>query len=477
MRRDRLPSVWRRLLRDSRANVTILVAVAAIPIFGMLGLALDYAGALAAKTRLNTALDAASLGAISQTMSEIQSGVIADTAKSDGETQGGKVFNVNAGPYASTVGSLSIVVGKSGQVITATSSYNATAASSFGRLFGIPTLRISGANSASLQMPQFLDFYVMIDVSGSMGIPSTDGEQARLAKINPDDKSEYPGGCTLACHFTTYKACDGSQCQGFILSRQNGDVNTICTTPGTANCIQLRLDAIGVAVTQLLATAQATETATGLSNQFRIGIYPFIIQMNANYQPLSTDLTGAVTTQAHKIPSLLDPGNSNNVPSINKPWNQTDMGSGGTNLNNALNDMYETVPTTPGDGNSSTSTKPFVFLITDGAQDNQIMHNSAGAWYGSNQATVLTQSYCTQLKARATLAILYVPYTEISNPNASFAGNEDGYANANIPNISPSLQSCASSGFFYTANAPSDITNALQAMFANALNTASRLLN
>ena len=81
------------------------------------------------------------------------------------------------------------------------------------------------------------------------------------------------------------------------------------------------------------------------------------------------------------------------------------------------------------------------------------------------------------MQTRATLAILYVPYTAISNPNASFANNEDGAANTNIPQISPSLSACASPGFFYTASSPSDIAAALQAMFANALQSAPRLLN
>jgi hypothetical protein len=56
--------------------------------------------------------------------------------------------------------------------------------------------------------------------------------------------------------------------------------------------------------------------------------------------------------------------------------------------------------------------------------------------------------------------------------NASFANDEDDAANNNIPNIPPSLQSCASPGFFYTANSPADITTALNAMFNQALLSA-----
>ena len=71
-----------------------------------------------------------------------------------------------------------------------------------------------------------------------------------------------------------------------------------------------------------------------------------------------------------------------------------------------------------------------------------------------------------------TVAILYIPYGTIVDPNSSFANNEDGYANANIANIPAALQSCASPNFFYTASTPADINAALLQMFQQAVNTA-----
>ena len=58
------------------------------------------------------------------------------------------------------------------------------------------------------------------------------------------------------------------------------------------------------------------------------------------------------------------------------------------------------------------------------------------------------------------------------NPNSGFANNEDGYANNNIANIPGALQTCASPNFFYTASTPTDIQNALLAMFEQAVSTA-----
>ncbi len=471
---DRLRAKLRAFRGETGGNVLIITAFALTSLIGCIGLAIDYSSALNAKDSLNNSLDAAVIAAITTATSEIQQGIDQKTATTDGETKGNQAFAANAGVYGSLPKlTSSIVVQVNGLTITGTGSYSANVPLNFGPIFRISQWSISASATSILKMPQYMNFYVMVDVSASMGAAATTTDEANLAKVNPDQKAEYPTGCTLACHFNTYKACDGKYCQGFIDTRPNGDVNAICTVSGGSNCIMLRLDAIGLAMTNLLSTAQSTANANGISSEFQIGIYPFIVHMNANYQPLSTSLTTAVTQAAQQIPSLLDTGNSTGV----QRWDGTDMGSGGTSLNNALNEMTQTLPAAPGDGVSSTSPAPFVILITDGAEDNQIMYNSRGAWSGSNHATVLTQSNCTALKKSATLAILYVPYTKITNPNPSFAGNEDGYANANIPNIPPSLQSCASPGFYYTADSPTDISNALQQIFQNALQTAPRLVN
>ena len=71
-----------------------------------------------------------------------------------------------------------------------------------------------------------------------------------------------------------------------------------------------------------------------------------------------------------------------------------------------------------------------------------------------------------------TVAVLYIPYGTIVDPNTGFASNEDGYANSNIANIPAALKACASPGFFYTASTPSDIQNALITMFEQAVSTA-----
>jgi len=236
-----------------------------------------------------------------------------------------------------------------------------------------------------------------------------------------------------------------------------------CPTDGTDACIQLRLDAVGFAVNQLFVTANSL---VKIPNQFRIGLYPFIRYLY-QYFPLTSSINGSSTNSttinyaAANLATLLD-------TNIN-----TNLGSGGTHIDTALSSV-NTLIVSVGDGSASNNTLPYVFLVTDGAQDPQVKGVPNGSWSGSNHATVIDPTKeCKTLKDRGiVVSVLYIPYQTINPVNTSFAGNEDTYANNNIPNIPASLQGCASPGFFYTANTPADITTALNAMFNHAVVTA-----
>ncbi len=299
----------------------------------------------------------------------------------------------------------------------------------------------------------------------------------------------------------------GGYCQGFIISRlgtsptsfTNGTTNPVngnkvnwtnpqvssCPSAGTTSCIQLRLDAVGYAINALLTTANNTEAQTGITNQYRVGLFPFIQNLcYANPSSssscsvgLTTSLTGStINNFATQLATLLDTGQNST------------LGSGGTHFENALNTMNRSVIPNPAGTGTSANPMPYLFIITDGSQDYQTQWNqswssqnwgSTGAVPFSNSATVIMPNsvtatdYCATLKNRGvTIAILYIPYQTILNANPTFANNEDGYANNNIANIAPALQNCASNNFFFTANSPSDIQNALIQMFQQAAGTA-----
>ena len=566
--------------RNRRGNVAVISALAMLPMVAAAGCVIDYTTATTIKTKLQAAADAASLATVS-----INSSVIT-TAKnmtgsgtvSGGSTYAVNFFNANLTQAPENTGYTNLTptatVARSNLTITATVSYTAQVPTYFMGLMGFKNIPLSGTSKASYTMPTFINFYLMLDVSGSMSFPSTTAEMYRLMAVNPDNlhpsnsppNGGYPQGCQFACHWASQNTTcgqteaqtgsygpwqgswppsvqqyggtglvissqwpsgyPGGYCLGFIISRlgttptsfASGCTNdgstpsapsgnipgtrtaypsgcgqyvnwtnsqvTSCSTPGTTSCIQLRADAIGYAVNALLSEAATTESSDGIANQFQVGLFPFIQNLctasannsNSCSVGLTTSLTGStISNFAADLANLLDTGNNST------------LGSGGTHFENALSEMNSFI-TSVGSGSGSSNGLPYVFIVTDGSQDYQTQWNDnwgSQNWTATasvpypNSATVMppnsesSTNYCTTMKNRGiTIAILYIPYATIVNPNTAFANDEDGYANANIANIPASLQSCASPNFFYTANTPTDIQNALITMFEQAVSTA-----
>lgn len=498
-----------RLKRDTGANVAAIFAIAMVPLIASIGCAIDYSVATRVKAKLQGAADSASVASISVNSAGYNAAMAmtSNGSVSAGVTEADNVFNGNAATFAGSYTNLgeTSTVTKTGSKMTSYVQFSADVPVTFMQILGYRKLTVTGSSSSSTTLPLYLDFYLTLDVSGSMGLPSTTAEAQRMQSINPDNYRQYPTGCTLACHFSPQNsACTdtGTQgyptnnyCLGYAISRvsQSGykgllttkttnpmkvqlpssivsglpnslysNLATVanCPTDGTDSCIQLRLDAVGYAVNQLFVTANNTEK---VANQFRIGLYPFIRYLYS-YFPLTSSINGSTTN-----PSTINYAAANLATLLDTNMN-TNLGSGGTHIDNALSGV-NTLITSVGDGSASNSTLPYVFLVTDGAQDPQVKGVPNGSWSGSNHATTINPATsCTPLKNRGIIiSVLYIPYQTINPVNTSFAGDEDDYANWNIPNIPTSLQNCASPGFFYTANTPADITAALNAMFNHAV--------
>jgi len=543
---SRLTELLSRFRRDRRANVAVIFAFALLPILAAVGCATDYTEATRIKAKMQAAADAAAVASVSKNSAAWQAAVnmTSNGPVAAGVTEANNIYNGNIYNFASlyTNPSVTSTVTKTGVNLTSNVQFSAQVPVTFMKVLGWQNMTIGGSSSATSSLPRYIDFYLMLDVSGSMGLPSTSSEAVRMQNISPDNNVQYPTGCTLACHFAqppltpppnqsgnqlknsacidpspntpagnptvTQKYPTGNYCLGYEISRisqaayaqllanhsgklpsykytvvsasspvpqptafystsasfPNDPILTpvsSCPTAGTDSCIQLRLDAVGYAVSQLLATA-TSPTYQIIPNEFRVGLYPYITSMYQTYAPLTNSLTGSIVTAANNLATLLDTNTNAN------------LGSGGTNQDAALNTMNGLI-TNVGDGSSPTSTLPYVFIVTDGAVTPQTKGVPFGGWSGSNHDTVIANpdTNCTAMKNKGIkIAILYIPFQKINPVNASFAGDEDDAANNNIPNIPGSLKACASNNFFYTANSPQDITNLLQLMFQQALTEA-----
>ena len=451
----------RRTVRDASGATVVVFALCLLPVIGLLGLGIDYLQGLSYKRRLEAASDSASLAAIAgaqayftANQSTLSDQALWSGATAAGQAQGTRAFAANAGSIgqAFTV-TPRVVVTPPGQIdattgqvnglrqFTASTTFSGAMPTNFGKLFGTRTLSLGGTSGASVTLGSYLDFYLAIDVSGSMGLPTSTTDQAKLASNNTDNQDlgfNYPNGCAFACHFPYAK--------GYSIARTDG--------------VKLRVDSVASAVSSLIATAKSTAT---LPNQFRIGVYPFIVNVMPA-APISTDFTAAQVVANSLGDTYLDTGNSNPATRA--------MGSGGTHFENLL-PPFQNYITRIGNGSTSQAPKPFLFIITDGVDNDQTYDGTSWSTGGSQprEPTNINTSYCQYAQNNGvTVAILYIPYLPIQWPMVY----EDSETNRIIPAVPTDLANCASKGFFFTANTDDDINKALQAMFAQALQ-ATRL--
>jgi Flp pilus assembly protein TadG len=449
---------WRQ---DERGSFAIIFAFAVVVLVIFVGLGIDYYTGLAAKARLNSAADAAALAAVdtakafyaanSGTMSEADLEAASIQA---GKAQAQKAFAANtAGTELMSAITPNISINYATLQFTSTVNWAGDVAAHFGPLVGVSSLALGGNSGAVSALPKYLDFYIVTDVSGSMGIPTSAADQLKLIQTNPDnalEASNYPSGCQFACHFAGY--------QGFNYTQQNNVQ------------IPLKLNTVGTAINSLLTAANTTKL---IANQFRVGIFPFIVHA-IQAAPLSSDFSN-VSSIANNLANYIDNGTFNGG-----------MKSGGTHFENIWTDLASYFQTA-GTGASSTSTLPFIILVTDGVDNSQTYSPFTGSWPQLPDSTS-PSSFCAKAKnAGYTVAVLYIPYSPIVNPK-NIWNDEDAAVNylidpttypappspykPNVPagdNAGKNMQSCASSGYFFSAGTATEINTAMQTIFYQAV--------
>ncbi len=401
----------------------MILAFSLLPTIGLVGLGLDYYRGISSKTRLDAAADSAALAAITtaqnyisaNSQSQIDPG-LTNNAIAAGTAQAKKVFPVNAaGTVLSVPVTPTVTLTRNLQTLTAKVTYSGSLPTAFGKMFGTNNLNIGGSSSSTLTMGKYIDFYLLLDVPGSMGLPTTSQGQAAMKANNHDLSQQHPEGCAFACHFP-----NNPPYQGYTVARQRG--------------IQLRIDSVATAVKGLLDTAKNTQT---LPNQYRVGIYPFI-----NHAIQAAAITGASYSQAYS--QITDNPSSPVIPTtfadswLDQGQGTSAISSGGTHFENILGDLYNNYIANQqpiGNGSSPQSPKVFVFIVTDGADDNQVNSgnapnpnfNGANPEIPNNWGIFNGTPYCAAAASvGVTISILNLPYVPIANPtNATFKAIAD----------------------------------------------------
>ncbi len=218
-----------------------------LPVLFATGAAVDYGRRNAAKAQLDAALDGAVLAVISQKTNSISSTSLlnmetqfrAEAAKVPGVT----VTSFNPGTPVSNSATLSLAA-----------SYTATVKTTISSLMQVPVMNINGSSSSTRNMFQYINFYLLLDNSPSMGLAATDTDVANM-KI-------ATGGCAFACHQHTY---DNK-------GRITGDSQTDFYHVALKNNIKLRIQVLRDAVSALVDQANASMS---LSQQYQMEMWTF----------------------------------------------------------------------------------------------------------------------------------------------------------------------------------------------------------
>ncbi|MBV9840697.1 MAG: hypothetical protein JOY99_04025 [Sphingomonadaceae bacterium] len=434
-KRTAIAGFLRRLRGDRRGGALMICGFAILPLVFATGMGVDYARAMRLQTKLAAAADAAALAAVSRSVMSWNSATAALAAQQMFITQTsglyGLVINYNdPTQFKVTVNDTN----GSSNVRTATVTFRGQSKNSFAGVLGIKTLTIKGTSASSASTAPNIDFYLMLDTSGSMALPTTSAGLSQLTSLT--------GGCAFACHSTNdakATAKDGTQQDYYGVAKSYG--------------ITLRVDEETTATQNLMTTATSTEGQNHAS--YRMSVSTFAAANTfRTIAPLTTNLSQAATQAGSASVSLYY---TNNCPTSSVCNNDTD-----TATNDAFTKINTLMPN-PGNGTNQGNDTPqeIMFIVTDGMRDE---FRSSGGPEGG-----IDTSFCSTIKNRGIrIAVLYTEYL----PQSFTDGWSQTYAAPVQPSIEPALQTCASSGLYYKVTTNDDISAALNALFQKAVATA-----
>lgn len=444
----RLQKFLGRTRRDRSGNVAVIVALATIPLLGLGGLAIDYGMVLATKAKLDQAADAAALASVTGTQTYLQtytgSSDVTNSAEAAGQAQGTSQFLANSGRLPNgTLASPTVQVTRNGPTLTGRVTYAFTMPTLFMAALGSKTITVTGNSTSTLTMPTYINVYVVLDVSSSMGIGATQADQQTVFNAT---------GCAVACHY------DGSE--------------TTAHNKGAT----LRIDVAKSAIAAGLAKIPTGST-------YQVAVYTMSDNLVQVYAP-SNNVTGAITA----------------VQGIDLAGDNYD---GGTDTTNALKSLAKTLPAT-GNGLTASTALGVVMFISDAVQDSDekvcggrncssqtdtssstftVLNpcssgtstpTSGDCWMDRNFGVYfesIDPSQCSAVvSAGYTLMTLDVQYLI---PPANLQGNSSTLQqafsyiqNRLIGTIQNNMSQCASSpSYAYSANTPDEIAAATTAMF------------
>lgn len=417
-----------KLARSEAGNFGILTALVAVPLIGTAGMAIDFAHALALRTQLYAAADAAAVGVVSESSTSVTQAM---AMPGDGTIDIGSIDAHNlfvsqisgelSGLSISTTASISKVANK----VTSKVTFATAVPTTFLQILGQQSIPISGQATGEYQTASFMDFYILIDNTPSMGVGATPADVATM-QANTSDT------CAFACH--DIASGDNSY---YNLAKKLG--------------VKMRIDVVRQATQQLTTTATNTRVS---SNQFRMGVYTFGTKAEDAKLTQVSDLTydlNQVRTYTDSIDLMTIPKQGYNNDQI-------------TSFDSAMTQMNTTIGVV-GSGASSSNPQKILFFVADGVGDSNKPATCTKKVTGGRCQEPIDTSFCTPLKARGVqIAVLYTSYLPL--PKNSWYNTWVAPFQSEIPT---KMQACASPGLYFEVTPTQGIADAMNALFMKVI--------
>ena len=432
-----LPNLFARIRRNRSGNVAVTFAIVCVPLISAVGCGVDYSRMNQMRAKLQAAVDAASVGAVSRTSPAF---IAAGTMASDGVITAGnddakKIFNGNmAGVGGYTLNDLTPEVKKTGSMLTATVSFSATVPTMFMNVVGFKTMALQGSSKATATLPKYIDFYLLLDNSPSMGVAATPDDVTKMVNATTDK-------CAFACH-------DHNDSNNYYNLAKKLGVTT-------------RIDVLRSATQQLMDTAAQTQT---YSNQFRMAIYDFgaaskTIGLRALFS-LSSSLSSAKSAAGNI--DLMGVYGNNDAYTADKDTPYTAVFPA---INNEI--------ATPGDGAPGSPLK-YLFFVSDGVADESNAACLKAKASGNRCQSPINPALCTTLKNRGVkIAVLYTTYLQLPTNSWYMSWidpfNKGPFGPSPNSEIAQNMKACASDGFYFEVSPTEGISDAMNALFRKAV--------
>lgn len=424
-------STLSRLWKDRRGNFGMLFALTAVPLVAAGGLSVDFARALSTQNDLKAQADTAALGVLAPNSETVAAamGMSGDGTVAIGSDAMARLVKAQQGDekpndLSSSATTFQGTVTKKGRTLSANITFTQEVPTTLLAIIGQNDLVVSGQSTAVLQTQSFMDFYMLLDNTPSMGVGATPADVAKLVNATSDK-------CAFACHIVKDGVEDPNSY--YNLARKIGAT--------------IRIDVVAKATAALMDEAKAQMQ---FANQFRIAAYTFGEKAEDVKLQKVASLTSNFTAAKKKTDAI-------KLMSI--PYNGYN-GDQQTSFDDALTKISSEIDT-PGTGASISDREKILFFVADGVGDSYKPSTCTKRTTGGRCQEPIDTTYCQKLKDRGIrIAVLYTTYLPLPT--------NDWYNTWIKPfqsEISTRMQTCASPGLFFEVSPTQGIADAMKALF------------